>query len=269
MKKNITTPVDPWNDSEQSEQSELFEKDTIKITSPEDVPTLPLPETIADLRPRISFSLAGLKADFTTANDLQQFVFDETQVSLKLKGIDPELKYEIALKVLNNEDVDPVYITGANPYMDNKELIPEDPIRSIPKRDSRLPNEAPMNIFHDMTVPHPETDMRAQDAKVRVCFRKYPDGSISYEIEGPLEKHAVGEKLDKYGRSRPEKYSWIDPRTGEQAVRLANGQYTKMGQRLRTLMESRKINRNASFWSTWIDRNFTDFQQDAVDNPWN
>ena len=72
MKKNTTTAVDLWNDT-----AETPEQDTIEINSPEDVPTLPLPETIADLRPRISFSLAGLKSDFTTANDLQQFVFDE------------------------------------------------------------------------------------------------------------------------------------------------------------------------------------------------
>jgi hypothetical protein len=125
-----------------------------------------------------------------------------------------------------------------------------------------------MSIYHDFNVPHPDTNMRALDAKVKVCFKTYADSSISYEIIGPLEKHAQGEKLDKYGRARPEKFVWVDPRTGEQAVRYSNGQYTKMGQRLRTLMESKRVNRNQSVWSVWIDRDFVTFNQSSIDNPW-
>ena len=170
--------------------------------------------------------------------------------------------------MLRNEEVDPKYITGANPYVDNKEIIPEDPIKPIPARDPRLPQEEPMTIFHDMTIPHPDAEMRAQDAKVKCAFRTYANGAISYEIIGPLEKHSVGEKLDKYGRSRPEKFVWVDPRTGEQALRLADGSFTKMGRRLRTLMESKRVNKDQTVWSIWIDRNFTQFNQDAVENPW-
>jgi hypothetical protein len=34
-----------------------------------------------------------------------------------------------------------------------------------------------------------------------VVFRKYKNGMISYEVEGPIEPRPVGEKIDKFGRS--------------------------------------------------------------------
>ena len=270
--KKTTTKSDPWNDSQ-----ELPEVPETLTLSQEEVEALDLTKvevsSVEDLKPNRQpsrkFSMAGLKGDFPTAKELEQFVFDETHVSLKLKGIDPETKYEIALAVLNGDEVDPAYITGANPYLDNTELIPEDPIRPIPARDPLLPKGEPMTVFHDFNVPHPDGDMRALDSKVVCQFKTYEDGTISYEIMGPLEKHEVGQKLDKYGRNRPEKFVWIDPRSGEQAIRYANGQYTKMGQRLRTLMESKRVNRTQSFWSVWIDRDFTQFNQSSVENPWN
>lgn len=265
MKKNSTPIADVWNDGP-SEATVPVDQDVEQTESPE----LAAITSVSDLKaPQVEYSLAGLKMDFPTSRDLEQFVFDETGVSLKLKGIDPEKKYEIALAVLRGEEVDLRYITGANPYVDNKELIPEDPLRPVPARDPRLPNANAMSVFHDFSVPHPDTNMRALDARVICQFKTYEDGSISYEIMGPLEKQAVGEKLDKYGRSRPEKFVWVDPRTGEQAVRYSNGTYTAMGKRLRTLMESRRVNRNQSFWSTWIDRDFVQFNQGAIDNPWN
>jgi hypothetical protein len=269
MKKPTGKPQDVWNDDiapsntntadtfDSAVEPEFLEPEPTEITS------------VNQLKPApVEYSLAGLKSDFPTATDLEKFVFDETNVSLKLKGIDPEKKYEIALAVLRNEDIDPRYLTNGNPYVDNNDLIPEDPIRPIPKRDPRLPNEEPMSIFHDMAVPHPDANMRAVDAKVMCQFKTYRDGSISYEILGPLEKQSFGEKVDKYGRPRPEKYIWIDPRTGEQAVRYSDGSFTRMGQRLRTLMESKRVNKNQSFWSVWIDRDFVQFNQGAIDNPW-
>jgi len=262
MKKQTPTK-DIWN--------EAAEPEVETESSPEPQYQAVIANTVDDLKPtptKIVYSLAGLKEDFPTAKELQQFVFDITQVSLQIKGIDPAKKYEIALAVLNGDDVDPIYISGANPYLDNNELIPEDPIKPIPARDPRLPNEEPMSIFHDMTVPHPDQNLRALDAKVKCMFKTYSDGSISYEIMGPLEKHSVGEKLDKYGRSRPEKFVWIDPRTGEQGIRYSDGSYSPMGKKLRTLMESKKVNRNASFWSVWIDRDFVQFNQGAIENPW-
>jgi len=271
MKKPTGKAQDVWNDD-----PTLTPEDTAAAPFAVEPEVLEFDDAIeeitsvAALKPEpIEYSLEGLKADFPTATELEKFVFDETRVSLKLKGLAPEKKYEIALAVLKNQDIDPRYITGANPYLDNNDLIPEDPIRPIPKRDPRLPqNSEVMSVFHDMSVPHPDANMRALDGKVVCQFKTYRDGSISYEIMGPLEKQSFGEKVDKYGRPRPEKYVWIDPRTGEQAVRYADGSYTKMGQRLRTLMESKRVNRTQSFWSVWIDRSFTQFNQGAIENPW-
>lgn len=260
MRKENKQP-DVWNDTVEASQETVDTVETI-----EDITTV---DALKPVKPVVKYSLAGLKADFTNGKDLEQFVFDETNVSLKLRGVDPEKKFVIALAVLNGDDIDPVYLTDANPYIDNKEIIPEDPLKPIPARDAKLPpRDTLQNVFHSFNVPHPDQGMRALDAKVRVAFRKYQNGAISYEVEGPLEKHSHGEKMDKYGRARPEKYVWVDPRTGEQMLRDSNGNYTKMGQRLRTLMESHRVNKDETHWSIWIDRDFTSFQQNAIDNPW-
>jgi len=263
MKKDNKKQQDVWGEGTVEDNQEIVETvETVEETV--------IPASVNDLKPsRPTYTLAGLKADFQNVKDLQQFVFDETNVSLKLQGVEPDVKFKVALAVLNNEDIDPVYLTNANPYVENKELIPEDPIKPIPMRDKRLPSRDTLqNVFHSFNVPHPDTEMRALDAKVRVAFRKYQSGEISYEVEGPLEKHSIGEKMDKYGRARPEKYVWVDPRTGEQLLRSADGSFTKMGQRLRTLMESYRVNKNESQWSMWVDRDFTSFNQNAIDNPW-
>jgi hypothetical protein len=267
MKKEKQPQVDVWNDTAPQDEK-VYEAAEPEVLEDEPVKTDVV--SVADLKPQpIEYSLEGLKADFPTATELEKFVFDETRVALKLKGISPERKYEIALAVLHNEDIDPRYITGSNPYVDNNDLIPEDPIKPIPKRDPRLPNDSEVMSVFDMAVPHPDYNMRAVDAKVVCQFKTYRDGSISYEIMGPLEKQSFGEKVDKYGRPRPEKYVWIDPRTGEQAVRYSDGTFTRMGQRLRTLMESKRVNKTQSFWSVWIDRDFVQFNQGAIENPWN
>ena len=259
MKKETTPAVDVWQDAE---------------PAPLPLPPEPLPLSVDELKPveptsrAMEYSIAGLREDFPTAKELEQFVFDETRVALKLKGIDPAKKYEIAYAILTGADIDHKYITGINPYLDNNELIPEDPLKDIPSRDPRLPTEAAMSVYLDMNVPHPDKEMRAMGNKVHCRFMTYPSGAISYEITGPLEKHSQGEKLDKYGRSRPEKFYWVDPRTGEQAIRYSDGSYTKMGQRLRTLMESRRVNKQQSVWNIWIDRSFTQFNKGAIENPW-
>ena len=261
MKKETTptTTDDVWTDAESTLVTLPLEPEPISVDDLK--PTLPTTRAM-------EYSIAGLREDFPTAKELEQFIFDETRVALKLKGIDPAKKYEIAFAILTGADVDPKYITGVNPYLDNNELIPEDPLKEIPSRDPKLPSEAAMSVYLDMNVPHPDKEMRALGAKVHCRFMTYPSGAISYEITGPLEKHSFGEKLDKYGRSRPEKLFWVDPRTGEQAIRYSDGSYTKAGQRLRTLMESRRVNKQQSVWNIWIDRSFTQFHAGAIDNPW-
>ena len=108
-----------------------------------------------------------------------------------------------------------------------------------------------------------------QDKKVDMVFRKYANGMISYEILGPLSQKPFGEKLDKYGRKRPEIIKWVDPRTGEQVIRTASGMLTPIGTRLKAFMSKQKVNKTDA-WQAWIDREFIimDGSTNMIDNPW-
>jgi len=102
-----------------------------------------------------------------------------------------------------------------------------------------------------------------------VVFRKYMNNAITYEIIGPISTRAVGTRVNKFGREVPEKYTWVDPRTGEQLIRSSSGMLTPVGTRLKAQMSKARIN-NKSYWDVWIDREF--FIGDAnntLDNPWN
>lgn len=214
----------------------------------------------------VEYDLEGLMTDFPTAKELERFVYDQTGVILNVKGLNNKIKYQIAMDVLNGQEPDSKYVSTENPYLERNELIPEEPIKPIPERDPTIPPQSEVqHFFHHFNIIHPDTNMRALDAKVRVMFRKYKNGMITYEIEGPLEQHAIGEKLDKYGRSRPEKLVWVDPRSGEQVVRRQDGSYTARGQALVTYCKSRE---GGQVWSVWIDKDFAILNQQAIDNPW-
>jgi hypothetical protein len=252
-----------------SKEPNVWNEDTIEEEIVKEAVEPTVVKDPARLIPSVEFDLEGLMTDFPTARDLEKFVYDQTGIILNLKGRSNKLKYQIAMDVLNGGEVNEQYLSLENPYLEKNELIPEEPLKPIPARDPRLPPQSELqHLFHSRMVPHPDYEMRALDAKVTVCFRKYNNGMLSYEIEGPLERHSFGEKLDKYGRSRPEIIKWIDPRTGEQLLRNLDGSFTKQGQRLRTLMESYKVNKNASQWSVWVDKDFSVFQKDSIDNPW-
>ena len=122
--------------------------------------------------PKPRYSLEGLRADFPTSRELQQFVYDETGVSLKLFGLDPEYKYELALRTLIGDSVDTQHVTDQNPYVDNTELIPEDPIKPIPDRDPRLPKDSKvLCIYHD--YHHFHLDLKLHGVlPLSNCFRK-------------------------------------------------------------------------------------------------
>ena len=66
----------------------------------------------------------------------------------------------------------------------------------------------------------------------------------------------------------PEKYSWVDPRTGEQVIRNADGSYTALGTRLRAFMRKQRFN-TTNQWDVWIDRDFVVSEDYIDDNPWN
>jgi len=214
------------------------------------------------------FDIDGLMSDFPTAKDLERFVFDQTGIVLNLKGRANKLKYQVAMDVLNGLDVEPKFLGGENPYIDKADMIPEEELKAVPSRDKTLPDrKSVQNTFISRTVPHPDVEYRAQDYKVEVAFRKYNNGMISYEIMGPLMKRPQGEKIDKFGRIRPEIIRWVNPRTGEQVLMRDDGTLTPQGKRLRAMMQSQKVN-TSNYWEVWIDREFISVDSSAAHNPW-
>ena len=245
---------------------------TTKASSPavveKEIPTTTIPATRAKHPVEPLFDLEGLMTDFPTARDLERFVYDETGIVLNLKGRANKLKYQVAMDVLNGQDVDPKFIGGDNPYIDRTELVPVEELKPVPPRDKNLPDPKEMqNIFVSNQIPHTDFESRMQDKKVSVIFRKYKTGEISYEVLGPLDQRPVGTKIDKYGRERPEIIKWIDPRSGEQIIQREDGTLTPVGRRLRSMMRTLKINKS-SHWDVWVDREFGQINRDAISNPW-
>lgn len=216
------------------------------------------------------YDLEGLMTDFPTAKELERFVYDETGQVLNLKGRANKLKYQIAMDVLNGVEVDPKFLGEDNPYVDKNEMIPEEPLKPKPARDSSLPPLSEIqNTFWSPVFPHPDSNERAMDKKVHVMFRKYTNGMISYEIQGPLEQRAHGEKIDKYGRPRPEIIKWIDPRTGEQLAVREDGTLTPQGKRIRAMMQGSKFRVNKSNqWDVFVDRELATLLSKEITNPW-
>ena len=122
---NENTP-NPW-DNAVPEAPKAKRSQTVYVR-----PTEPTPMTGAE------FDIDGLMTDFPTATDLERFVYDARGVVLNLKGRANKLKYQVAMDVLNGKDVDPRYIGGDNPYIDKADMIPQDPIKPTPARDSNL-----------------------------------------------------------------------------------------------------------------------------------
>ena len=90
---------------------------------------------------------------------------------------------------------------------------------------------------------------------------------ISYEVLGPIDQRPEGEKMDKFGRMRPEIIRWIDPRTGEQLVVRKDGTLTPQGRNLRGMMQKMKFN-NSNWWDVWVDREFAEMVGGELNNPW-
>ena len=261
-RKQTTTPQerDIWADG----------PDTAPTPEPQPDTTTPAQAAavIARTTQAGQYDMEGLMTDFPTARELERFVFDETGIVLNLKGRANRLKYQVALDVLNGQEVDPVYIGGDNPYIDRADMVPVEDIKDPPARDPAIPPRANMqNSFHSRAVPHPDPDFRNTGRKCDVTFRKYDSGMITYEILGPIDQRPEGEKLDKFGRLRPEIIRWVDPRTGEQIVQRPDGTLTPVGKRLRALMMSKPVN-NTNQWEVWIDREFMASAGRSIQNPW-
>jgi hypothetical protein len=214
------------------------------------------------------YDMEGLMTDFPTARELERFVYDETGVVLNLKGRANKLKYQVAMEVLNGQQVDTKFIGSENPYIDKTELIPVEDLKDPPARDTTLPDRTQVqNLFVSNQIPHTDFEERAKDKKINVIFRKYKSGEISYEILGPVNQRPFGTKLDKFGRERPEIIKWIDPRKGEQLIVRNDGSLTPQGRKLRALMQTFKVN-NSNQWDTWIDREFVSLTDNIALNVW-
>jgi len=240
-------------ESVKSEKKSKTKKATVEQTA-----TLTHPE----------FDIDGLMTDFPTATELERFVYDQTGIVLSLKGRANKLKYQVAMDVLNGVEVDSKFIGGENPYIDRTELVPIDPIKEVPERSKLLPDRSEVqNVFYVPTFPHPDEEARAKDMKCHMLFRKYKNGMISYDIMGPLSQRPVGEKIDKFGRIRPEVIKWYDPRSGEQVVQREDGTLTPIGKRLRATMQTYRVN-FSNQWDVWVDREFVTLNDSVANNPW-
>ena len=225
-------------------------------------------ETIIKHSTETEYDLEGLMNDFPTATELERFVYDQTGMTLNLKGRAQKLKYQVAMDVLNGVEVDTKFTNGENPYIDRAEMVPVEDLKTPAARDASLPHEEELqNQFYSPFIPHPDSEYRARGKKVHTVFRKYKNGMISYEVLGPIEPKPVGEKMDKFGRIRPELMSWTDPRTGEQVVVRKDGSLTPQGRNLRALMQKLKVN-NTNHWQMWVDRDFVMLDGGALKNPW-
>ena len=210
-----------------------------------------------------TYDIASLKEDLPTAKELAQFVYDKTNISLDLIGKPKEEQYVVAKNVLEGKKVPSEFLTNENPWVDKKDIIPEDPLPKLPKRNIDLPDpEAQVHYFGATNMPHPLDPQ--SDKKVYIDFRKYENGLITYQITGPVEKIAVGEKINKYGQTVPEKYSWIDPRTEEKVLRNPDGTFTKEGRGIHTFLIGEK---GGGVW-TLIDRDIVSISQKNIADPW-
>jgi hypothetical protein len=254
--KNLTSPGENiWADA--------AEETTTPKPAKASRPVQPEPEVNTR-----DFDLDGLMTDFPTAKELERFVYDETGIVLNLKGRANKLKYQIAMDTLNGEPVEQKFIGTDNPYLEKTDLVPEDPIKALPPRDPSIPGRDQLqNEFFTAFVPHSDAEYHAQGRKMHCTFKKYKNGLITYEVIGPIEPRPHGEKIDKWGKVRPEIIRWVDPRTGEQIVQRPDGSFTPIGRRLRAMMQTFRYN-NTNQWLKYVDRDFVQLDQKAAVNPW-
>jgi hypothetical protein len=210
-----------------------------------------------------TYDVEALKADLPTAKELAQFVYDKTQIALDLVGKPKEEQYLVAKNALEGKKVPTEYQTEENPYIDRKELIPVDEMKKIPERSADLPPiDSRIHFFGATNMPHPLDPQ--SDRKVMINFWKYDNGIITYEISGPIEQVAIGSRINKFGQTQPEKFSWIDPRTEEIVLRRQDGSFTEKGRGIYSYCIGEK---GAGIWPL-IDKDIISFTEKNIANPW-
>lgn len=257
MKKQSQSTPSPWDDTPVTPEAH-------EETKPQTKQEVIAKTAVAG----VEFDMEGLMTDFPTAKELERFVYDQTGIVLNLKGRANKLKYSVALDVLNGKEVDPTFVGGDNPYIEKADMVPVEDLKPTPKRDASLPDHTHIqNQFVSRMVPHPDPEFRALSRKVDCVFRKYRNGMISYEVLGPIDQRPEGEKMDKFGRMRPEIIRWVDPRTGEQVIIRKDGTLTPMGRNLKAMMQKLKFN-DSNWWDVFVDREFAEFAGGELANPW-
>lgn len=253
-----STEPSPWDDEVQAVQAVEPEVNTPKKKE----------SKIQDKEIEPLFDLEGLMTDFPTARELEKFVYDQRGIVLNLKGRSNKFKYQTALDVLNGADPDDYLLGTENPYLDKADFIPVDGTKQLPARDATIDLAGPeVHTFDTNLFPHPDPDLKAQGQNCQVRFVKYANGMITYEILGPVFQRAVGERINKYGKTIPERYVNIDPRTGEQVIVRGDGSLTPLGTRIRGFMRKQRFNKSNQ-WDVWIDRDFVVKDDFINDNPW-
>jgi len=210
------------------------------------------------------YDIDALKADLPNARELAQFVYDKTGLALDLIGKPKEEQYLAAKNALEGKKVPQDFITTDNPYVDKKDIIPVDEKKAFPPpRSADLPpTTSEIHHFGATNMPHPSNPQ--SDKKVQIMFRKYDNGVITYQIMGPTELVAVGERINKFGQTVPERYSWDDPRTEEIMVRRQDGSFTEKGRGLYLYCTGEK---GASIWPL-IDKNIVSVSAKNIADPW-
>jgi len=210
-----------------------------------------------------TYDIEALKADLPTAKDLAQFVYDKTQIAIDLVGKPKEEQYIVAKNALEGKKIPLEYQTDENPYIDRKELIPVDEMKKIPPRPDDLPPESSrVHFFGATNMPHPLDPQ--SDRKVMINFWKYDNGMITYQVSGPIEQIAIGSRINKFGQTQPEKYSWLDPRTEEILLKRQDGSFTEKGRGIYSYCIGEK---GAGIWPL-IDKDVITFTEKNIANPW-
>ena len=131
MKKNKAQPQENiWDQPEstivEDKVTETFTEKVEEVIKPKQPQSLYANE----------YDLEGLMTDFPTAKELERFVYDETGIVLNLKGRANKLKYQVAMDVLNGQEVDSKFIGDDNPYIEKAEMIPTEELRPVPARST-------------------------------------------------------------------------------------------------------------------------------------
>ena len=216
----------------------------------------------------LGYTIEGLMNDFPTARELEQFVYTETngEISLNLKGKNNQLKYNLARDALLGKSIPQKYLTNQNPYMEKTDLVPEEEIKPVPARHPDCPDPSTELTRYDTNrLPHPDAQSASQGLFCSCLFRSYRDGTVTYEIIGPVDKREEGQRLNKFGHMQPALIRWVDPRTGEQILQYANGTFTPIGQILHEKLQ--KLD-GVNIYNRYIKRSLGSVDRGVLANPW-